>query len=350
MTEMRNEVPEERVICDPLDGGFRRGPGRPTIDKETFGGHRDDLVWLLSVAWGDVGWELTNATTLAQLRQAFEPLREHPSKNVIAPFLHSTSTPATAQEVRSLKKAQGEAVEALRAIQARYDNFVRASQIAEQAMNETNQDPPPNLQAALFAGWKDKNAARKELDVCRAKLTAIDTDLADRSASFAQTELLDFIARKKYARNPLVLANVMVGLPDMTWEHSHARASKIEYSKWPTYEYKVFMQIEAIWKDYSSHHPEVPFTQFFRQAVEKLRKTEMFTHRPTGKKMKLENNVRTELCANWRFLRLAIEEVEKELQLGSDKVPFRILSVFRRNLGGPRTPQELVLIAQEKIE
>src|SRR5712691_9164777 len=125
MTKTPNEVPEERAVRSPLYGGFRRGPGRPTIDKETFGGHRDALVWLLSVAWGDIGWGLTNATTLDELRQALEPLRKHPSNNLIASFLRSTSTPATAQEVRSLKRAQGKAVENLRAIQEKHDNFAR---------------------------------------------------------------------------------------------------------------------------------------------------------------------------------------------------------------------------------
>jgi hypothetical protein len=349
MTKTPNEATGEGAIGSPLVGGFRRGPGRPTIDNETFGGHRDALVWLLSVAWGDIGWGLTNATTPDELMQAFEPLREHPSNNLIAPFLRSTSTPATAQEVRSLKKAQGEAVENLRAIQDKHDNFARASQVAEQAMNETNPDPPPQLQAALFSAWKDRNAARKELEACRAKLTAIETTLADTSASFAQAELLDFVTRKKYARNPLVLANVMAGLPDMTWEHSHARASKIEYAQWPTYEYKVFTQIETIWEDHNSD-PEVPLVQFFRQAVEKLPKTETFTYRPTGQKMRLENHVRAELCANWRFLRLAIEEIEKELPIDSGEVPFRILSDFRRNLPKPRTAKEVVLIVQERIE
>ncbi len=348
MTKTPNDVPEEGAIRDPFDGGFRRGPGRPTIGKGMFEGHRDALVWLLSVAWGDIGWQLTNATTPEELRQALEPLREHSSNNLIAPFLRSTSKPATAQEVRSLKKAQGEAVANLRAIQEKHDNLERTSQVAERAMNETNPGPPPKLQAALFAGWKDKNTARKELEACRTKLATIETDLADKSASFSQTELLDFVTRKKYARNPLVLANAMAGLPDMTWEVSHGRGTRMKYSQWPTYEYKVFTQVETIFEDHNSDG-EVPLAQFFRQAVEKLPKTEMFTHKPTGKKMKLENHVRTELCANWRFLRLAIEEVEKELPLEPGAVPFRILTNFRKNLAKPRTAQEIVLIAQEKL-
>jgi hypothetical protein len=349
MTKTRNEKPEEGVVHDSFDGGFRRGPGRPTIGKGMFEGHRNALVWLLSVAWGDIGWELTNAATLEELRQAFEPLRGHPSDNLIASFLRPTSTPATAQQIRSLKKAQGEAVETLRAVQEKHDNFVRVSQLAEQAMNETNPKPPPNLQAALLTGWRDKNAARKELEACRARLTATETAVAEACATFSQVELLNFVTRKKYARNPLVLANAMAGLPDMTWEHSHARGSKIKYSQWPTHDYKVFMQIERIWKDHNSD-PRVPLAQFFRQAVEKIPKTVMVTYEATGERVKQQNPVRIELGGNFRLLRLAIEDIQKELPLDSGKVPFRIFSGFRKNAAKPRPAQEVVSIAQEKVE
>ena len=349
MTKTPNESPEERGVLDLINDESRRGPGRPTVSKGVLTGHRDSLVWLLSVGWGDVGWQLTNAPTLEELRQAFEPLREHPSSNIIAPFLRPTSTSATAKEVRSLKKAQERAVEDLRAVQEKHDNLVRSSQVVEQAMNEANPNPPIDLQAALLTGWKDKNAARRELEAARARLETIETDLADKTASFSQHELLDFITRKKYARNPLVLANAMAGLPDMTWEHSRARASKIKYPQWPTYDYRLFTQIERIWKSHKGD-PKMPLVEFFRKAVQRIPKAVMVTYEVTGERIKQQNPIRLELGGNFRFLRLAIEEFQKELPLDSGEVPFRILSRFRKNAAKPRTSQELVLIAQEKIE
>src|SRR5208283_2797326 len=113
-----------------------------------------------------------------------------------------------------------------------------------------------------------------------------------------------------------VLANAMAGLPDMTWEHSHARGSKIKYPQWPTYDYKVFTQIETIWKTHSSD-PMVSLAQFFRQAVEKIPKTVMVTYEVTGERTKQQNPVRLELGSNFRLLRLAIEEIQKELPLDS---------------------------------
>lgn len=349
MTKTPNDESEDRSILDLINDELRRRPGRPTVSKGIFAGHRDSLVWLLSVGWGDIGWQLINAATLEELRQAFEPLREHSPSNIIASFLRLTSISATAKEVRSLKKAQDRAVEELRAVQEKHDNFARTSQVAEHAMNEANPNPPTKLQAALLVGWKGKNTSRRELEAARDRLKAIETDLADKGASFSQHELLDFITRKKYARNPLGLANAMAGLPDMTWEHSHARASKIKYPQWPTYDYKLFTQIEMIWKFHSSDS-KVSLAEFFFQAVQKIPKTVMVTYEVTGERIKQQNPVRLELGGNFRFLRLAVEEVQKELPLDSGEVPFRILSRFRKNAAKPRTPQELVLIAQEKIE
>src|SRR5438132_9902534 len=117
MAKTHNDESEDREILDLFEDELRRRPGRPTVSKGVFAGHRDSLVWLLSVGWGDIGWQLINATTLEELRQAFEPLREHSSSNIIARFLRSTSISATAKEVRSLKKAHDRAVEELRAVQ-----------------------------------------------------------------------------------------------------------------------------------------------------------------------------------------------------------------------------------------
>jgi hypothetical protein len=158
---------------------------------------------------------------------------------------------------------------------------------------------------------------------------------------------VDFIMKKKYARNPLGLANAMAGLPTMTWQVSHERCSKIEYAQWPTFPFKVFKQIEAIWKQRNTF-PALSWVQLFRQQVEKMSKTVMATDPYSGTKFKQENYLRSYLADNARSLRLAIEEVEKQ-QSHPGQVPFLILAAFTKNLGKPRTAQDSVLNEQEKI-
>src|SRR6266852_1756066 len=122
MTKLpKNGIAGETASVDRFDGEFRRGPGRPTIDDDTLCQGRNALVWLLSTKWGDCGWQIQNATTVDEVRQAFEPLRGHPPEHLIAHFRRATSRTATASEVRSTKKAQGKAVERARGAQEDHD-------------------------------------------------------------------------------------------------------------------------------------------------------------------------------------------------------------------------------------
>jgi len=166
-------------------------------------------------------------------------------------------------------------------------------------------------------------------------------------AGFAQNELVDFITTKKYARDPLGLANAMAGLPTMTWQVSHERCSKIKYAQWPTFPFRVFKQIETIWNRRETY-PTLSRVQLFRQEIENISKTVMDIDPESRKKFKKENYLRSYLANDWRNLRLGIEEVEKS-QSHPGQVPFLILAAFMRNLGKPRTARDTLLIEQEKL-
>jgi hypothetical protein len=333
-----------------LDGG-PPGPGRPTVDDQTLGADRDALVWLLSVTWPDIGWELPQATTLEELRKALEPWRGHPSEQTVVHFLRPTAVTATPEEIRALRKTVGKAIEVLREAQERHDVCVRASRTIESAMNDVE---PLHLQAMapdLFRAWGENKKAREALQL------AIDTErkltekLRDREAGFAQIELLDYVTKKKYARNPLGLANAMAGLPSLGWPQSHERCSKIACGLWPTFQFQIVETIATIWNRRGSY-PELPIVQLFRQEVDKLSKTVMVRYQPSlvrpAKKTKGENPLRAHLADKWRSLRLALEEVVG-LETHPDRMPFLIASRFGKNLAKPRTMQDVVLDAKEKI-
>jgi hypothetical protein len=332
------------------DGQFNSGPGpgRPSISDEILGGHRDELVWLLSVAWADIGWQIENATTLDELRQGFEPLKGHSSSNLILHFLRPIFTTATASEVRSAKKALEGAMAANREAQLTHDRCADAARIVELAMNQAGSNQPQTLQIELLKRWGESAKARRGVGTARATLKTIEKQLADSAASFSQNELLDFIKTKKYARNPLGLSNAMAGLPDMSWQHSHARCAKIKYTQWPTFSFRVFKQIETIWKRRNTY-PSMSLLGLFRQEVGKIPKTVMVTNPDSGKQFKQENHLRSYLANNWRSLRLAIEEVAKQQSDETAQMPFLIVSAFTRNIGEPRSAQDSVLDEQERI-
>jgi hypothetical protein len=159
------------VSFESADGDQRRGPGRPTVNNEILRGDRDALVWALSIKWGDCGWQIQNAATVAELRRALEPLRGHCPEHLITPFLRVTSLPATASEVRSLKKAQGEAVRRDREARDKHDRRAELARKAELAMNQTEPARPPTLHFSSHGGrarkrgmsWKGHRRISRQL-------------------------------------------------------------------------------------------------------------------------------------------------------------------------------------------
>jgi hypothetical protein len=333
-----------------LEGG-PPGPGRPTVDDQTLWADRDALVSLLSITWPDIGWQIPQVTTLEDLRHAFEPLRGHPSEYLIFYFLRATPVTATPEEIRASRKTLGKAIERLREAQERHDRCVQASRIAESAMNDVQPDERQAMASDVFRAWGENKKAREELALAINTEKNLTQELRSKEAGFAQTELLDYITKKKYARNPLGLAKAMAGLPDIGWPQSHERCSETKSDQWPHFQFRVFKTIKTIWNRRDSY-PELPIAQLFRQEIGALPRTVIgnIKHPPPkpAVPIKRENGLRLHLGDNFRSLRLAIEEVVG-VETHPDRMPFLIASRFTKNLGKTRAPQDLVLNAREKI-
>ncbi len=349
--------------------------GRPTITDDRLAGDRDRLAWLLSVAWGEIGWQLANATTPEELRLALEPLREHPSEYLIARFKKETSASATAKEIREIRKALGKVIRSASEADKKHAQCANAFREAETAIRmsglesvdaenkEESPMPVPqaphlddeqrnSLRAELKRRHVEFEAAKKALDeLCRAEQTS-QNELAHKEAAFAQTEVLDFITMKKYARHPLGLANAMAGLPDMGWRQSYARCSKLSCTGWPHFEFRVFETIRAIWNRRDTY-PQLSTVELFRNEIEKLPRTVETTvpewpPRAKMRKARMENPLRCRL-ADFFYLRLAIEESLKS-NVHPRRMPFLIVSHFSANLGKSRSAIDLVLAARERVE
>jgi hypothetical protein len=159
---------------------------------------------------------------------------------------------------------------------------------------------------------------------------------------------LHYITLKKYARDPLGLANAMAGLPDMSWEQSHARCSKLDYEQWPTFEFRLFVELRAIWNRRDSF-PQRSLVALFRQEIEKLPQKVIVDYPHSRKKVKQNNILRFHLADRAMYLRLAIEEIEPT-STDPERVPFLILSAFRKQLAKPQTAQDSVLAERERIK
>ena len=144
----------------------------------------------------------------------------------------------------------------------------------------------------------------------------------------------------------------MAGLPDMAWETSRERCSKIKVET--NFHYGLLLTVSAIWRR-RDQYSKLSAVELFRQEVLKLPKTRLV--RVSGllakekgtDRIKLPNNIRTYLVENWSYLKSAIEGVGAG-KVHPRRVPFLILSAFSRNLAKPRTAHDLVRADMDKIE
>jgi hypothetical protein len=336
--------------------------GRPTPSNDVLVGRRDELVWLLSVAWGDIGWHLPRAANCNQLHEAFTPLRGHSRQDLIAIFVRPTSASTTAQEIRKLRKECEKAVDRMQASHQEQqvcadslreaDAAIKANQV-EDADTEFKVNPRLDQQFrdVLISQFKKREARFRSSDGVVAETCNVErnlrTELREKEAAFAQFELLHYIAKKQYARNPLSLANAMAGLPDLGWAQSYARCSKIRCAGWPNIWFSVFKTIDSMWKKHTSF-PKVPIVELFRRQVDKLPRKSLVYYELEAKKILMPNLVRCRLADNFRYLRIAVEETLRTKR-HPGFIPFGITALFWKNIEKPRAADESLLIAHERI-
>src|SRR2546430_4708670 len=112
--------------------------GRPTVDDDWLSTHRDSLVDMLSCWWGEVGWQLTRATTREELRAGLEPLREHPNRHRISRLLLVSSDLATAEQIREGRQVNARLVAAIYEASARQRDCMNLVNQAEIAMGQAS--------------------------------------------------------------------------------------------------------------------------------------------------------------------------------------------------------------------
>src|SRR5262249_38936725 len=167
MGKPTEDLPDEKGLAPNLGGPKARGPGRPTLRDDELIEIRNGVLWLLSVKWPYIGWELPKATTEEELRLALEPLRGHPHEYLVPSFLHPTPIASSAEEIRVLRKSRGEAIEEVRAAQSDYDRCFADARKAELAMNETESETQQPFFSNLLERWRDRRQAQKNLDAAQ---------------------------------------------------------------------------------------------------------------------------------------------------------------------------------------
>ncbi len=341
----------------------KRPRGRPAADKGQLWGDREALVGLLSAMWGDIGWELLQAQTTADIRQALKPLTHESRHHLIGHFVRDSSSEAKAAEVRASARTVGEKVKQRTEAQTNCNAIRSAFDEAQLAISQATPEQLMTIEPILRQRRAAFEAAEMNLKSAENEEKDAEAQLSDQEDGFAQNELLEFIHSGKYAHNPLKLANAMAGIRCHTWDgmrayagcwQSYARCSKLECAIWPNYQFQRFEIIESIWNRRYKYPQLVP-VQLFQQEIVKLPKIiesqAMPLPYPTTekeRKERLNGFIRSHLMENFSDLRLAIEATFKA-KPDPNRAPFVIVSEFQRNLARPTTAADRVLAALERI-
>jgi hypothetical protein len=311
--------------------------GRPAdIDVRALVSYRDQFLGLLTQAWGDVGWDLPRVSTVEELRRALGPLSDVTLPWFrLTPFLQDTTTAVTRSDLRRARQAHrafsNRSGAALSERQTTLDRFKES----EGALRDAPDIHGESLRAEHFRRLFLCICAECEWRALRDTQAAEDAVLGNQIAFYAQHELLTFVrSSRRYARNPPNLAAAMAGPPDVSASYAFQRCAAQPNPSWPFIDFRIFELIEAAWSQVGSVPTEALFDAL-RLAIRAL---------PP------DDPVRRQLVSEWRYLRLATEDVITSIAADRAAVPFRVYATYRKKRTTPQTREEAVRMQMERLE
>jgi hypothetical protein len=326
-------VGEERF--ESLLTGFskaKRGRGRPEdIADEKLLRNLADLNFVLEQSWGLIGWHLSKAKAIVDIRSALNRITEfeYPALDV---FRRVDTKAATTKSLRKLQRdlsgvlcqcrTDYEARESAREI---YENALGATAVkSDQKIRKQILPILPKL-SAEFENAKEKHKSSQLL------ANDLASQLDGRRAVYAQTELLRFIRSGRYAFTPLSLAKGMAGLPYISARVSSQRCALLSQIPRPGLYFRIFQMIESV---FSTPIPALD-DGIIRIKALVLSKKKSLPHIAKIRK-------------NWYFLISAIQTVYREGPHPRGSVHYLIYSEYLRRFSLQRQ-SDIVLAEINKL-
>lgn len=195
---------------------------------------------------------------------------------------------------------------------------------------------------------------KAELDTANQQVAGADAEykrlegiLSDLQADLCQRELLEFIRGKRYGHTPRKLANGIAGLPTINCRQSAVRCAKIPYTWEP--DYTIFEFVEKTWRRREPLQSKAQqVLNLFRNAIAALPRTLLGHPGQDGKRKRLDNYFRSDLCEKWFYLKQAIQDAVRAYT-HPDQVPYLIEARFKENVSKPRTAADELIAAQDAL-
>lgn len=204
---------------------------------------------------------------------------------------------------------------------------------AQSALTLAGNDPK---RAEIHVICKETNIAlarsRAALSRFQSRTTALQKIIQRMEASFAQSEVLDFIHCGRYEPTPLHFANALAGLPHIRWRQSTARCVRMEGRGYHRLTYIQFLIVTETLKHCSTSSDE---------AIEQMR-TRLL--KANGQDV----GSLIDLAENWYFFRCAVEAAFQGNSSLGDSLPFTIFADYQRRVGS-KGPLDSLLAEGEII-
>jgi hypothetical protein len=322
-----------------MPSGEKARRGRHTTGDNFLEGARNAWLRLFEEWWPQIGLSLAatrnqrNATML-HVRKGMSQLSEKSGSGLLTQFCTSEVDVANGTGVRHIKVRVAnlhKKILRLRPIvgDAESKTFGWISRLSE-----LNRGPIEAVLPGAISVFARTISLQKQMFTIEQEFRLEQAKLDSRAAYFCQTQLLDYLHSRRYALEPLTLANALAGLPDMGWRQSHKRCSAIPHSGLTNMSYLTFQLLER-------------FCTFCAESGSPV-SAEVFRKRLKLRSSKHEE-ARQFLARNWYDLAIAIEKCQlSAIPLGELK--FAITAAFLGRVAEPKDVIEQTLADSKRLD
>jgi hypothetical protein len=317
----------------------RAKKGRPTIRDNFLLGAREHWLYFLEESWPEIGCPLmeirrAGSSTIEALQRIFEPVQSKDHCLHGRAFLRGSPEPGSGKELRANRIRASSLHDEVQRKQAQREELVRSCIDAENALKQVSEQDIDVIQTECNHRRERLLQLEENLRRTASASKELDKKVLDQETYWFCSQLLDFLCgKKKYAVEPLNLANALAGLPNMGWRESFARCFKMpRCSPFAQLPYRVFEVVSHIWRRRPKDSKDSPIELFRIQILELPKK----------------DGIRDVLGRKWRDLRLAIEDCWKE-QHSDEFLPCAITSAFMRNNLRSKSSADQILDASEML-
>ncbi len=275
----------------------------------------DNLLNFIEGNWGLIGWELETAKTIEDVRNALNKVDPGQQPQPIQVFTRVTKAKATALDIRQHRRELNRLDKDVRAAAANQQRCQQSLQKVTWALREANSVAQENEIRGVFEKRSEEQKAAQALhEGLLSQAQSLYSQYEDERAFFAQCEMLRFLASRRYAFNPVNLANAIAGLPEMGWRQSSKRCSKHRVRLQDGAIYWLFKVIRHAASGLEPTH--VPLKEVVREKLQERKK-------------KVDYRA-LEAKKAWYHLYRAIDAVVEERH-HPGALPYRVIAKYQQN-------------------